>query len=139
MYIIGNNGVVLQLTVVAVVKELTLCCSAGPPKLQLFHPAYHHIIGQQFMLECLAVNDPDSPNNITFDWFKDDEELSKNDSNIEIEISLLNSNLFIKQLDPKDHTGVYSCGAYNNDTSNSVFTNTTLTIESESLSHQDIC
>ena len=91
------------------------------------------------MLECTAVNDPDSPNNIIFDWFKDDDKLCKNDSNIEIETSLSNSNLFIKQLDPKDHTGMYSCGAYNNDTSNSVFTYTTLTIESELLSHQDTC
>ena len=85
------------------------------------------------MLKCLAINDEDSPNNVTFDWYKDDDDLPNNDSNIEIETSLSNSKLFIKQLDPKADTGMYSCRAYNNDTFNSVFTNTTLTIESELL------
>ena len=106
-----------------------LCYSAGPPTIsEPFQPAYHHIIGQQFMLECSATNDDDSPNNITFVWLKDDKQLN---SSIVMQTGLLRSSLFIQQLDPKNHSGNYSCGAYNNEMSDSVFTNTTVTIESE--------
>ena len=82
------------------------------------------------MLECLAKNDVDSPNNITFVWFKDAELLNSSNS-IEIETNLLHSSLFVQQLDPKNHSGNYSCGVYNNEMSDFVFTNTTVTIESE--------
>ena len=80
------------------------------------------------MLECSATNDVDSPNNITFMWLKDDKQLN---SNMVTQTDLLRSRLFIQQLDPKDHSGNYSCGVYNNKMSDSVFTNTTVTIESE--------
>ena len=117
-----------------------MCFSLGPPTLQPFSPAYHNIIGQHFMLECLASNDDDSPNNIAFVWFKDDKLLNST-SDIEIQTGMLYSRLSIQQLDPENHSGIYSCGAYNNKrTSDSVFTNTTLTIESKCfilLPHQD--
>jgi len=92
------------------------------------------------MLECSASNDDDSPNNTAFVWFKDDKLLNST-SNIDIQIGMLYSRLSIQQLDPEDHSGIYSCGAYNNRrASDSVFTNTTLTIESKYfilLPHQD--
>jgi len=91
------------------------------------------------MLECLANNDVDSPDNITFIWFKDDKLLNST-SDINIQTGMLYSKLSIQQLDPENHSGIYSCGAYNNEISDSVFTNTTLTIESKyfvTLSYQD--
>ena len=82
------------------------------------------------MLECSATNDDSSPNDITFVWFKDDKLINDTNS-MELQISVLDHRLFIEHLDPRKHNGNYSCGAYNNEITDSVFTNTTVIVESK--------
>ena len=82
------------------------------------------------MLECSATNDNDSPNDITFVWFKDDK-LIDSASSMELQISMPDHRLFIEYLDPRKHNGNYSCGAYNNEITDSEFTNTTVIVESK--------
>jgi len=80
------------------------------------------------VLECSASNDEDSPNSITFVWFKDDILLNNTNS---MDITVSGHRLSVEHLDPRKHTGNYSCGVYNNKVTDSVFTNTTVTIESK--------
>jgi len=80
-----------------------------------------------FTINCTANNDPQSPNNITFKWFK---EGIKQNGSTEIKIKMLNvstSQLFISTPNSDQHSGHY---VYNNQSSNIQFTNTTVIIES---------
>ena len=82
-----------------------------------------------FMLNCVATNDVDSPNDITFEWFKDGEK--QNDSTVTIkQLDVSTSQLIIDRPNSDQHSGNYSCGVYNNQSSNIVYTNTTVVIES---------
>ena len=81
------------------------------------------------MLNCSATNDVQSPNNITFEWFKDGKR--QNDSTVIIkQVDVSTSQLIIDSPNSDQHSGNYSCGVYNNQSSNIVYTNTTVVIES---------
>ncbi|XP_065917231.1 uncharacterized protein [Dysidea avara] len=128
-YCTASYGVYVNGTSHVAESERAAVVVFGPPKISdPFHSAYYHIIGQQFMLECSATNDNDSPNDITFVWFKDDK-LIDSASSMELQISMPDHRLFIEYLDPRKHNGNYSCGAYNNEITDSEFTNTTVIVE----------
>jgi len=83
-----------------------------------------------FTLNCTANDDPQSPNNVTFEWFK---EGIKQDGSTKIKSKMLDVNtsqLFINNPNSDQHSGHYSCGVYNNQSSNIEYTNTTVIIES---------
>ena len=81
------------------------------------------------MLNCSATNDVQSPNNLTFEWFKGEER--QNDSTVTIkQLDVNTSQLIIDRPNSDQHSGKYSCGVYNNQSSNIVYTNTTVVIES---------
>ena len=83
-----------------------------------------------FTLNCIATNDPQSPNKITFEWFKDG---IKQNGSSEIKSKVLDestSQLIINKLNSDQHSGRYSCGVYNNQLSNTVYTTTTVIVES---------
>jgi len=93
-----------------------------------FDSVYYAIAGQSFILNCSAINDHDSPNNLTFVWFKDNNVINQNI----VQVGAANSTtsqLVIAQLDPDQHSGECSCGAYNNHVSDAVYTSTSLIIE----------
>ena len=80
-------------------------------------------------MNCTATNDVQSPNNVTFEWFKDG--IKHNDSTITIkQLNVNTSQLVIDRPNSDQHNGHYSCGVYNNQSSNIEYTNTTVVIES---------
>ena len=102
---------------------------AGPPGLQLFNSTYYGIAGNKFTLNCVATNDVDSPNTVTYEWFKDG--IKQNDSTVTVQqLDVSTSQLVIDRPNSDQHSGNYSCGVYNNQSSNIVYTNTAVVIES---------
>ena len=120
----------IGISVVRILSKLHIFLHAGPPTLQPLNTTYYGITDNMFTLSCAATNDPQSPNKITFEWFKDG--IKQNDST-GIKSKMLDvstSQLVIDELSPDQHSGNYSCGVYNNQSSNIVYTNTTVIIES---------
>ena len=103
---------------------------AGPPDLESFNETtYYGVANNKFTLNCYATNDVQSPNNITFEWLKDG--VKQNDSTVTIkQLDFSNSQLIIDRPNSDQHSGNYSCGVYNNQSSNIEYTNTTVVIES---------
>jgi len=98
--------------------------------IQPLNKAYYGIADNMFTLSCIAFNDLQSPNNVTFEWFK---EGIKQNGSTGIKSKMLNVNtsqLFISNPNSDLHSGHYSCGVYNNQSSNIEYTNTTVIIES---------
>ena len=50
----------------------------GPPIVQL-PPVYYMKVGGTFELECIATNDPQSPNMLTLEWFKGSAKITRRD------------------------------------------------------------
>ena len=100
----------------------------GPPEVESFDSVYSAIPGQSFTLNCSAVNDIDSPNNLMFVWFKDNNLINENVVLLKV-LDSTTSQLVIPQLDSDQHSGQYSCGVYNNEVSDAVNTSTSLIIE----------
>lgn len=86
------------------------------------------IAGYEIILNCTAVNDPQSPNQVEFTWYYNDKNITdsiETRSNKDTYVSQLD----IQQLDSDKHGGQYLCVAYNNPSDNETST-TTLIIES---------
>ena len=100
----------------------------GPPVVEPFDSVYYAIAGQPFTFNCSAINDDDSPNSLTFVWFKDNNLINENIVQVKV-VNSTTSQLVITQLDPDQHSGQYSCGVYNNEVSDTVYISTSLIIE----------
>ena len=100
----------------------------GPPTIQKFNPIHYLVAGDQFTLSCTANDDRDSPIGTQFVWYKDGNDITGLTELMVANKSVYTSQLSL-QLNSDDHSGNYSCIAYNNPSAN-VTTSTTLVVES---------
>ena len=99
--------------------NVSFLCTSGPPTFQPFDSVHYVIVGHSFVLNCTATNDPQSPNGLTFRWYKDGERIDgkRNQWNITERIDtakIVTSQLVISDLQVTKHNGTYICGADNN-------------------------
>ena len=97
---------------------------------------YHVIAGDPFTLNCTATNDPQSPNELRFRWFKESTRIDINQSQWNItELSngpfTVTSQLVITNLTVGKHDGIYSCAVDNFKVDNAVNQSTIVVIESK--------
>ena len=80
---------------------------------------YYIIAGDPFTLNCTATNDPHSPNELRFRWFKQSTRIDNNPSQWNItELSMRNtltvtSQIIIQHLTVEQHNGTYTCSVNN--------------------------
>ena len=108
----------------------------GPPTVQEFSPVYYVIAGDPFTLNCTATNDPQSPNELRFRWFKESTRIDNNPSQWNItELSkdpfTVTSQLVITNLTVDKHNGTYSCRVDNFRIDMAVNQTTAVVIESK--------
>ena len=87
------------------------------------------IAGYAIILNCTATNDLQSPNQVEFTWYHDNNNITIDSTKIKTSESNYVSQLDIRQLDSDEHSGQYLCVAYNNPSDN-VTSSTTLIVES---------
>ena len=87
------------------------------------------VAGDRFTQSCTTNDDPDSPNGIQFVWYKDGSNITNSTEVVVTYKPVYTSQLDIQQLNSDEHSGQYSCVAYNNPSAN-VTTSTTLVVES---------
>ena len=98
---------------------------------------YYVIAGDPFTLNCTAANDPQSPNELRFRWFKEYTRIANNPSDWNVtELSVGNgltitSQIVIQHLTIEQHNGTYTCSVFNFRTITSVNQTTTIIVESE--------
>ena len=113
-----------------------LLTNIGPPTLQKFSPVYYVIAGDPFTLNCTATNDPQSPNELRFRWFKESTRIDNNQSQWSItkfssDQLTFTSQLVITNLTVDNHNGTYSCRVDNFRIDMAVNQTTTVVIESK--------
>ena len=113
-----------------------LITTIGPPTLQKFNPIYHVIAGDPFTLNCTATNDPQSPNELRFRWFKestriDIDQLQWNITELSRDPFTVTSQLVFTNLSVGQHNGNYSCRVDNFRIDNAVNQSTIVVIESK--------
>ena len=95
----------------------------GPPTVQPISvnipvgrpisPVYYVVAGDQLRLNCRATNDPQSPNQLRFIWYKDSTSIgTQNARQIIVTVPNVNSLLFFNNLLNQDN-GTYTCSVYN--------------------------
>jgi len=99
-----------------------------PPTIQQFDSFYYVIAGDAFTLNCIATDDPQSPDELKFTWYQDNHNIT-NLATVNASKPNYTSQLRIEKLDSDQHSGQYSCVAYNA-ASISVSSNTTVIVES---------
>ena len=98
---------------------------------------YYVIAGDPFTLNCTAANDPQSPNELRFRWFKESTRIDNDQSQWNVtELSVRNgltiaSQIVIQHLTVKQHNGTYTCSINNFRTTTAVNQTTTIIVESE--------
>ena len=108
----------------------------GPPTLQEFSRVYYVIAGDPFTLNCTATNDPQSPNELRFRWFKestriDDDQLQWSITELSIDPFTVTSQLIITNLTVDKYNGTYSCRVDNFRIDMAINQTTTVVIESK--------
>ena len=105
----------------------------GPPTFQLFDPVHYVIVGHSFVLNCTATNDPQSPNKLTFRWFRNSRRINNNNqwnitehviNNITVTSQLVISNLKVTQ-----RNATFICDVHNNNKASSINQSTTVVVE----------
>ena len=109
-------------------KNVLIGNCKGHPTLQPFDSVYYVITGYSIILNCTAINHDQSPNEVEFTWYQDNENIT-NLTEIKNNTTAYVSQLNIRQLDSDQHSGQYSCVAYNNPSDN-VTSSTLLVVES---------
>ena len=104
--------------------------------MQEFSRVYYVIAGDSFTLNCTATNDPQSPDELRFRWFKESIRIDNNQSQWNFnELSsdpfTVTSQLVITNLTVGEHDGVYSCEVDNFKVDNAVTKSTIVVIESK--------
>ena len=111
---------------------------SGPPTFQPFDPVHYVIVGHSFVLNCTATNDPQSPNDLTFRWYKDRKRIGyKNLWNITehiINYITITSQLVISDLQMIEHNGTYICEVNNYFRKSSVRQSTIIIVEGKFVS-----
>ena len=108
----------------------------GSPILQEFDTVYYGIAGNLFTLNCTATNDPQSPNELRFRWFKgstriDDDPLQWNITELSSDPFTVTSQLIITNLTVDEHNGSYSCRVDNFRVETAISQNTIIVVESK--------
>ena len=109
-------------------NAVSLITIKGLPTFNLLDPFHYLVAGDPFTLNYTAEDDPQSPNRIQFLWYRDDIDIT-NETRVTANNYVYTSQLNIYQLDSDQHSGYYSCVAYNNPSAN-VTSSTTLIVES---------
>ena len=105
--------------------------------LQPINPVYYVIDGDPFTLNCTATNDPQSPNELSFKWFKESTRIDNKDSQwiineMAIEnILTVTSQIVITNLTVEQHNGTYTCSVHNFKPKSAVDQTITVVVESE--------
>ena len=104
--------------------------------LQVFNPVYYVIAGDSFTLNCTATNDPQSPNELQFRWFKestrnDKDSLQWNITELYRDSFTVTSQLVITNLTVDEHNGSYSCRVDNFRVETAVNQNIIVVVESK--------
>jgi len=113
--------------------------TSGPPTILPFDPVHYVIVGHSFILNCTATNDPQSPNKLTFRWFKDSGKIEMNKTKLlsinehVINATTVTSQLLISDLQVKEHNGTYMCMVDNYRRSHYVLQNVAVAVESKYL------
>ena len=97
--------------------------------LQPFDQLYFGIAGDPFTLNCTATDNFSSSNEVKFQWYQNDHNITNLTTMVEAKKPIYTSQLHIGKLDPDQHSGQYMCVAYNNASSNATST-TTVIVES---------
>ena len=110
--------------------------TSGPPTFQPFDPVHYVIVGHSFVLNCTATNDPQSPNNLTFRWYKDSNRIRKNNKQFYTTEHLINpttvtSQLVISDLQVIKHNGTYICEVHNYNEESFMRQKTVVVVESK--------
>ena len=116
----------------------------GPPTLHTITPVYYIIAGDPFTLNCTATNDPQSPNELRFRWFKESTRIDNDQSQWNItELSsdpfTVTSQLVITNLTVDKHNGTYSCRVDNFRIDMAVNQSTAVVIESKFQQLTTLC
>ena len=106
------------------------------PKLQPVDLAYFVIAGDAFILNCTATNDLQSPNNLTFRWYKESIKITDETSQWNITKSFrdnltVTSQIIITNLTVDQHSGAYICMVDNNENETAVNQTTNIIVESQ--------
>ena len=98
---------------------------------------YYVIAGDPFTLNCTATNDPQSPNELRFRWFKQLTRIDNNPSHWNVtELSMKNthtviSQIVIQHLTMEHHNGTYICSVDNFRHGVAINQTTNIIVESE--------
>ena len=109
----------------------------GSPTLQKFSSRVYYVTaGDPFTLNCTATNDPQSPNELRFRWYKGSTRIDSDQSHWNItELSsdpyTVTSQLVITNLTVDKHNGTYSCRVDNFRIDMTVNQSTAVVIESK--------
>ena len=115
---------------------LTISILIVPPILEEFNTVYYVIAGDSFTLNCTATNDPQSPNELRFRWFKESTMINNRPSlwtitKLSLENPLTNNlQLVITNLKVEQHNGTYTCSVDNYRPRTSIDQTTIVVVES---------
>ena len=111
----------------------------GPPIVQL-PPVHYFSVGKtDFSLECIATNDPQSPNMLRFKWFKESTRIYDKQSGWTIAEYSYNKKFFSKLATVnrlnQQHNGTYTCSVYDSMITTDISQSTNVIVESKQLLH----
>ena len=114
--------------------------------LQMVNPLYYVTIDNLLILNCTATNDPQSPNELRFRWYKESTRIDNNPSHWNVtELSMKNiltvtSQIIIAHLTMEQHNGTYTCSVDNSKHGVTVNQTTNIIVESEyAISYSYVC
>ena len=93
---------------------------------------YYVVTGDQLRLNCRATNDPQSPNQLRFLWYRDSTFIGNQDARLfVVTVPNVNSILFFNNVDVNQDNGTYSCNVYNFQFSRAVTQSAVVIVESK--------
>ena len=121
-----NN--ILQSVGSPTVQPISVDIPVGRP----ISPVYYVVAGDQLRLSCRATNDPQSPNQLRYIWYKDSTLVGIQDTRrLIVTVSNTISFIFINNLDVNQDNGTYSCSVYNFQLSRAVTQSAVVIVESK--------
>ena len=126
MYTSVNN--ILQPLGPPTVQPISVVIPVGRP----ISPVYYVVAGDQLRLNCHATNDPQSPNQLRFLWYRDSTFISTQDARrFIVTVPNGNSLIFINNLDVNQDNGTYTCSVDNFQLNRAVAQSTLVIVESK--------
>ena len=95
-------------------------------------PVHYVVAGDQLRLNCRATNDPQSPNQLRFLWYRDSTYIGNQDARRTIiRVPNVNSILFFSNVDVNQDNGTYTCSVDNFQLSRAVTQSAVVIVESK--------